>query len=155
MREKHGQMRYVIIAAVVGFLLGVAVVLAASKYRPAAPYYQKSIVVLQDPNCDICTPELNRTVRFLENNVGNGKVRVVWLDVTRGDGAKIYKQLQEVNVNLVPLILISKDLEGNKFFEELNKALAAQGGLRANTALIGNYYALRPLWPTRRYVTTT
>jgi len=153
MREKRtDQVKYVIIAAIVGFLLGVAVVLVASKYKPAVPYYQRSIVVLQDPNCDICAPDLNRVVRFLENNVGNGKIRAVWLDVTRGDGAKIYSQLREANANLVPLILFSKDLEGSKFFEELNKALAAQGGLRANVIRIGSYYVLRPMWPTRRYI---
>ncbi|NPA76299.1 MAG: hypothetical protein GXN93_00915 [Candidatus Diapherotrites archaeon] len=146
-KRDHGY----IFAAIIGFLLGVIVVLV-SKGITITPKYSHAMILLDDPHCDVCAPEFNTVANYIDKNIAEGRISVIRLNVYSGAGAKIYAQLREKNVNLVPLILFTKDLANTQFFTELNKALASRGGLRANLIDLGNYYALRPMWPTRRYV---
>ncbi|MDN5367053.1 MAG: hypothetical protein PWQ11_464 [Candidatus Diapherotrites archaeon] len=148
--EKAGQL----LVLLGGFVLGVIVAIIATHPPNTGTFYSRSVIVLYDPNCDICTPELNRVVQFMENNLPSAKnVTFIWQDVRSGAGARKYVELvEERNVNLVPLVLFTKDLEDTDFFKELNEAFAASGGIGANLIDVGKYYALRPRWPTRRYV---
>jgi predicted DCC family thiol-disulfide oxidoreductase YuxK len=83
-----------------GFLLGIIVSLILAHPPGTNTFYKKSVVVLYDPECDICTPELNRFVTFLENNLPSAKnVEFIWWNVRSGAGARTYEELvKEKNV---------------------------------------------------------
>ncbi len=142
-----------IVFVVIGFILGLAFAAYFGGHVPSGvEKSSKTVYVLSDEKCDICSAPFEQFVSFIENNADTSGVRIVKTSVYRGIGKEIYARLREENVNVVPLILMTKDVKGTKFFEDLNKALSQRGGIRTNIIELRNYYALRPLWPTRRYV---
>ena len=113
--------------------------------------YKKSIIVLEDPKCSICQKGIERILETLENNVTGAKL--VKLNVYSGEGAELYKKIQEEeNVNVVPLILLTKDLKDTQTLDDLNRIFAGNGRIGANIIELKEYYALQPFWPVRRYV---
>ncbi len=142
--------RAIIPAIIAGILIGVAITKVGGVLN-AAPNYSNAMIVLEDPRCQICKPELNKVVVLLEKNALQGKIRPVVLDVTRGSGLKLYEKIQkESGANLVPLILFTPDVSKNTL-EQVNKALQRMSGRQDNITKVGKYRAVIPVWPTRRF----
>ncbi len=142
--------RAIIPAIIAGILIGVAITKVGGVLN-AAPNYSNAMIVLEDPGCQICKPELNRVVALLEKNALRGNIKPVILDVTRGNGLKLYEKIQkESGANLVPLVLFTPDVSKSTL-EQVNKALQEMSGRQENITKAGKYYAVIPVWPTRRF----
>jgi len=131
-----------IITAVASFILGVLIAILVAKGFGIWGEYRNAMIILEDEKCDVCTTEFESVVESIRGMEGAEALRIVKLSPYVDDGEILYKKLVEKNINVVPLILFTKDLAGSAFFAELNK----------NIVDIGEYYVLNPTWPVRRYV---
>ncbi len=142
--KKNNGIAKTAVAFILGFVAA-AIVFLAANHISTQP--KNAILFLHDGQCPLCEQDLSKIEKIVEGNVHSA--RIVDLDVHGGLGARIYAELQrDKNVNLVPMILITNDVD-RKAISELNRALP---GAAENLIDLGKYYALRPFWTVRRFV---